>query len=30
MQDSHDQGMYPYAAGAQFDHAYYRDKYMPV
>ena len=22
--------MYPYAAGARFDHAYYRDKHMPM
>ena len=22
--------MYPYAAGARFDHAYYRDKHMPL
>ena len=22
--------MYPYAAGARFDHAYYRDRHMPM
>ena len=22
--------MYPYSAGARFDHAYYRDKHMPL